>query len=263
MLSCQNMKSLQEICLTHIQWTLEEYPVDVLALLPKAIREEMLHALPIVDICRLEDTHFTSGIDMDSTWKELYESHMNSELLSHMCILYECSWKSKYLWTVSDIILKYGRPYGHSHKEHHEYHLAGTVNYLVAVKLPRVSNLSKSRSTKCFHLYRLVKRHEVIQKEGFIPPAPSYNRTCRSKQLVPPRYRHLFPEGSCYLPDSTALELLGKQCHFCPKEIVICTHIFGTFFQRVDKETWFESLGRIFQGGGNPRYYMYMSFKTR
>ena len=71
-----NMKSLLEICLTHIQWTLEEYPVDVLALLPKAIREKMLHNLPIVDICRLEDTHFTSGIDMDSIWKELYERHI-------------------------------------------------------------------------------------------------------------------------------------------------------------------------------------------
>ena len=48
---------------------------------------------------------------------------------------------------------------------------------------------------------------------------------------------HLFPEDSCYLPDSKAFELLGRQCHFCPKEIIIRTHIFSTFFQRVDQET--------------------------
>ena len=135
------MKSLQEICLTHIQWTLEEYPVDVLALLPKAIREEMLHNLPIVDICRLEDTQFTSGIDMDSIWKELYKRHIDAEATKS-----EGSWRQRYLHKLSLTILNEGRLYGYfSHVlsrgnlrttiSDDEQHPADIVNYLVAVKV--------------------------------------------------------------------------------------------------------------------------------
>ena len=90
------VESLQEICLTHILWTLKEYPVDVLALLPKAIREEILYNLPIVDICRLEDTQFTSGIDMDSIWKELYKRHIDAEATKS-----EGSWRQCYLHKLS------------------------------------------------------------------------------------------------------------------------------------------------------------------
>ena len=105
------MKSLQEICLTAS--TLEEYLVDVLALvlLPKAIREEMLHNLPIVDICRLDDTQFTSGIDshMDHIWEKLYQDHMELEELPSD----SSNWRQCYLQQVSSaiIILEYGRPY--------------------------------------------------------------------------------------------------------------------------------------------------------
>ena len=98
------MKTLQEICLTHIQWTPEEYPVGILALLPKAIREEMLHNLPIVDICRLQDTQFTSGLDMNSIWKELYERHIDSEPPE-----LQDSWRQQYLHKISSTILKGGR----------------------------------------------------------------------------------------------------------------------------------------------------------
>ena len=143
MLSCQNMKSLQEICLSHIQWTLEEYPVDVLALLPKAFREEMLHNLPIVDICRLEDTQFTSGMNMDSTvWKKLYKSHIITMPLPPPS--YRNSWKQRYFWRVSTLILN--GPYGKSKKYHVNSHhcaenaVADIVHYLVAVKHSRPRN---------------------------------------------------------------------------------------------------------------------------
>ena len=80
-------------------------------------------------------------------------------------------------------------------------------------------------------------RHEAILENGLVPPGVPYCTACQSKQLVPPRYKKLFSEGSCYLPDRTALELLGKQCHFHPSAVCISTNIFGTFYESVSQTT--------------------------
>ena len=96
-------------------------------------------------------------------------------------------------------------------------------------------NESDITSSIVGHLY--LRYHEVIQEKGLVPPGPLYDRACQSKQLTPPRYKQLFPKDSCYLPDSVALELLGKQCHFCPKEIVIYTQILSNFYKSADQAT--------------------------
>ena len=48
---------------------LEEFPVGYLSLLPLSEREWLLQRLPIADVCLLEDTDFTKGIDMEAVWK--------------------------------------------------------------------------------------------------------------------------------------------------------------------------------------------------
>jgi hypothetical protein len=48
---------------------LEEFPVSHLSLLPLSERKRLLQRLPIADVCRLEDTSFTEGIDMAAYWK--------------------------------------------------------------------------------------------------------------------------------------------------------------------------------------------------
>ena len=242
-----SVKPLREICLTHIQWTLEEYPVDVLALLPKAIREEMLHNLPIVDICRLEDTHFTSGmdthftsgIDTDSIWKELYEC--SEVMFAPACDIDSIkNWRQRYLHKISLAILENGCPYGYENKRYLFFTPTGNnsatenpvdfVNYLVASNCPHpIDPGSKDTQNSLYH--------QVIRERGLVPPGLSYNKACQSKQLVPPRYNYLFPEGSCYLPDSVALELLGKECHYSPNKVVIYTHIVSTFLQSADQTT--------------------------
>ena len=236
-----SVKPLREICLTHIQWTLEEYPVDVLALLPKAIREEMLHNLPIVDICRLEDTQFTSGIDMDSIWKELNESSEVMYAPAHGVDSIK-SWRQRYLHTITFAILENAcRPYGYENEDFYIFsgndsiteHPVDLVNYLAAANRHVIDPGSKNRHNSLYSQ----DRHRVLREKRLVPPGPPYNEACQSKQLVPPRYRHLFPEGSCYLPDSAALELLGKECHYSPKKVVIYTHIVSTFLQSADQTT--------------------------
>lgn len=72
-------------------------------------------------------------------------------------------------------------------------------------------------------------RHEVTLAKGIVPPGSVYHQACQSKQLVPPRYTKFFSEGNCFLPDSTALELINKRCHFCRKRVTIFAPQFRTF----------------------------------
>ena len=67
------VKRLEELCYQHILGTLEEYPVETLALLPAGIRTHMLSNIPVMDVCRLEETSFTFGLEMNLIWKTLYE----------------------------------------------------------------------------------------------------------------------------------------------------------------------------------------------
>ena len=61
--------SLTNQCRTYILMHLEEFPVGYLSLLPLSEREWLLQRLPIADVCLLEDTAFTNGIDMASYWR--------------------------------------------------------------------------------------------------------------------------------------------------------------------------------------------------
>ena len=60
--------SLQNQCLIYIICYLELFPLDYLALLPAAIRQRLLENLPPADICRLEQSRFTEGLDTERIW---------------------------------------------------------------------------------------------------------------------------------------------------------------------------------------------------
>ena len=63
--------SLQNLCLIYIIRFLELFPVDYLALLPVTVRQRLLENLPPVDVCRLEQSKFSEGLDIDGVWKKL------------------------------------------------------------------------------------------------------------------------------------------------------------------------------------------------
>ena len=63
--------SLQNLCLIYIIRFLEVFPVDYLALLPVTVRQRLLENLPPVDVCRLEQSKFSEGLDIDGVWKKL------------------------------------------------------------------------------------------------------------------------------------------------------------------------------------------------
>ena len=63
--------SLQNLCLIYIIRFLELFPVDYLALLPVTVRQRLLENLPPADVCRLEQSKFAEGLDIDGVWKKL------------------------------------------------------------------------------------------------------------------------------------------------------------------------------------------------
>ncbi len=67
------VESLVQQCQHYIMMHLEEFPVSHLSLLPLSTRKDLLYQLPIADIClRLENTDFTTGLDMAAFWESTY-----------------------------------------------------------------------------------------------------------------------------------------------------------------------------------------------
>ncbi len=246
------VKSLQELCFTHITMTLEQFSTDVLCLLPKKFREQLLHNIPVLDVCRLEeDSLFTAGIDMESFWKELCGKLFLSCDESSVPIL---TWRELFFSQFFDTIIRGDRPYGYFHISSQgghriikdqpvNEHDIDFVNFLVAIPLEPLSVTAEDTERKKinffgsqYHPVHAMNRHEVTLVKGPIPPGRTYHESCRTNQLVPPRYAKLFPEDSCYLPDSTALQLITEKCRFKPKDVLINEATFATFLLNIEKE---------------------------
>ena len=101
-------KSLEELCFTHVVMTLEQYSTDSLSLLPKGFRLQLLHMIPIIDVCRLEDTACTSGIDIKSVWTAL-----DNEYIDKYCYGSCLDRRESILMRLSVAIIKGERPYGY------------------------------------------------------------------------------------------------------------------------------------------------------
>jgi len=66
---------LQRQCLMYIILNLERFPVSSLSLLPVSMRHKILRNLPVADVCQLEETTFTAGLDLDDIWSTVCFKH--------------------------------------------------------------------------------------------------------------------------------------------------------------------------------------------
>ena len=110
-------------------------------------------------------------------------------------------------------VLNEGRLYGYFnvYTLQVKQHPADIVSYLVAAKVG--DNINDAAASFVY-----LRRQEVIKEKGLVPPGPPYNEAYQSKQLVPFCYRHLFPNGSCYLPDYTALSFSATSATSIPRK---------------------------------------------
>jgi len=190
------------------------------ALLPANILSHMLSKLPLVGICHLDKTQFTSGLDMNSIWKQLYEERKDTDSFFSKT---PSDWKECLLSSISNAIFQDSRPYGYfqlmtradkgcpwvtreitDDRPVHK-HPVDLVNFLVAIDSPRavpeekksaVDNSSgdeeddweKWQRRKYGPTYVVMKRHDVTLHKGIVPPASLYHKACRTRQLIPKRY---------------------------------------------------------------------------
>lgn len=61
----EKLPSLQNCCLIYVLFHLEEFPIAYLALLPTAMRTQLMLHLPIADIFRLEGTAVINGVEIE------------------------------------------------------------------------------------------------------------------------------------------------------------------------------------------------------
>ena len=112
--------------------------------------------------------------------------------------------------------------------------LVDEVNYLVALKhndeQKSISVLQRELGDHNIFAHCLSRFAIKTRNKCIVPmPGQAYHEACQHSQLIPPRYKKFFSEGSCFLPDSTALELIHNRCHYRPKEINIGILLFSSF----------------------------------
>ena len=241
---------LETLCFDHILWTLENYKTEDLSLLPKKYRVEALFQLPIVDICRLEDTPFTADIAMDTIWAQLYEKYIGSIAKTKL----EESWKNSLLSRFIAAIFNCGRPYGYFHKKSHPSqrfrgrmtdistanHPVDAINYLVAMKHSnRIKKTSTLTSTvepyDQMNFYIEMTCQQVTSVKHVGPPGKAYEENCLANQIIPPRHMTLFNTESRFLPHITVLELIRK-CGFTLKSLDISLPSFAAFLLHAENE---------------------------
>ena len=72
----ENPAPLQLQCLLYTVGHIDEIPSTTLALLPRHIRHKLLLLLPVVDVCKLEETQVTADLPMNEIWQTLYNNRM-------------------------------------------------------------------------------------------------------------------------------------------------------------------------------------------
>ena len=211
-----------------------------------------------MDICQLEKTCFAEGIDIEVFWGELLQRHVaryDKETVhrcGHINFLHQLKQQIHHnrellLSFIAAVVLKDARPSGYyllakknrtlvdhycrtcrpqDARQPHDI-----VNYLAcccAEELIRpleedeVHNTpisSYSSSYMPLTCYRARVAHATWHSLAtYQLPSTAYTETCKSRQLVPPRYQHYFPSGSHRLSDLDALQLVAD-CH--PLEIFL------------------------------------------
>jgi len=229
------VSSLEDVCFSFIVRSLGEYSIEYLSLLPRDVRFRLLEFCPpIVDLCRVEGTQFTEGFDMELIWKKMFNHYFRSE---SYCPRGRSSWKDSVFSELISLILRNQRPYGFLNIRNkdtklednivHE-HPVDKVNYLLA--------RAPARKFWCRDLS--MKRHDVAlsKDKGIVSPGELYDQAMSLKQIFPAHNKHYFPEGSLFLPDSTALRLITGHCNYYPKELEVWIGYFGTFLLYAQQE---------------------------
>ncbi len=252
--------SLQIQCLIRIVHYLDDYPPELLSLLPTRRRKDLLMSLTPLDICKLERTDVVRDIDMNEVWRSVCVLYYEP---NNLLVTGNSAFDSRYLNSTpieEDPITDDGGSDIDVIKDWKRHFLTRTIQILLhsfdpsSLSFP-VSHNSGCNSTNdstdgpplecdCWGNGLDPKHQNVLQRLMTIPPRSYftecyYNLEQRSKffldttvldyygrLLVPPRYGRYFT-ANIEVSSATLLELLVKTCQFRPKLLPIhCEFMF-------------------------------------
>ena len=229
--------SLQTQCLLYIIGHLREIPASMLSLLPRSIRHKLLLHLPAVDVCQLNDTLVTSGIEMDEVWEKLYNERLpvdNDEMgldktpkamLDNAGI--ECSWKDVYLDAVFTIIAEFRTD---------ECSLCVYPHFLSDLLFSIYQFNEPMELFDCFSCHNR-SAHNVYRAAH---KCPRFTPQCYMDEYddpgIPFRSDHGHPQ---HIVDniSQLIDLLLNTCHFSPKHMAISSSRLYEFWDAIEEES--------------------------
>lgn len=245
------VKSLEELCFSNIVQSLEEYNTEELKLLPLSFRKKLLLSLPIIDVCHLEETSITMGMDMDLIWKELYTKYIEKPYRPGE------NWREHFFMHFSETLLQGNRPSGYhrvlylkgvkifrwledsgiiADDDPSNKYLEDKINYLVATQRDNPENVPTNSCNLSTNVNQAMTYHQVTLAKGVLPPGKLYHRACQAKQLTPQRHTHYFSSEKNFLPTAAALELIRTKCHFLPQKITFTLSRLHTFLLSIESQ---------------------------
>ena len=84
--------------LLYIVGRVEDFSPEALSLLPTYLRRWLFLHLPVADVCLLEGTSMSNGLDMEQIWEELYKARLVVVKQNNIGRLTKFSWKEQYCY---------------------------------------------------------------------------------------------------------------------------------------------------------------------
>ena len=196
---------------------LEEFSPNNLALLPASMRRWLFLYLPLADVCLLESTLVSKGIDMEEIWR-IRSSKMQAGLVRFQ-IPVEGFWRQRYLDQLWDVAMvestNYASSYGQiSSSLIHSCRWHSLNQCIFAVNQYSMSELSLDS------IYTAVDQTDIYMhtSHGIV----SYKcGKCNIVAYIPFRYmKYLLKQHNLV----SLVSLFYSTCRYCPTSLTLCQH---------------------------------------
>ena len=198
-----NPLSLQDQCFVQLISNLESFNCESLALLPLRLRRKLLVNLPAVDICKLESTPVTMGLNMSSNvWEPVCTQRCSASLIQTVKKIQSpsssrsCDWKEIFFLSCTTSILNN------------------------STDLKTSASESRRYAEKC--LFSIPNCLGVKKWCGFKHP---FIQAGKDGSCIPRRYYWITTENCCRA-DIQLMQILMDECAFFPHCLYVDCDLF-------------------------------------
>ena len=194
--------SLETCCFLKLIGHLETFPCDSLALLPLRLRYVLIQNLPAADVCRLEQSRFVEGMDMEHVWATLIKENVLPKFLPSRG---ECNpeyTKEAYLSNLCGVIVNRQR-----------YTIDSEV-------LQFLFSVQECLGIEDWSMFAHPFRQHVTRGRPFY----------RQNLITPPQYIGYFTTALQFSNIDLVRIVLDASCYYCPKSLTLDCNSFWEYF---------------------------------